>query len=600
MSAELKSIFGSLPHVERTTPVHLGGDPKGKNFLYCNGTAVYMRDIANPEVCEIYNQHSFNTTVARYSPSGYYIASADVSGTIRVWDTVNKEHILKSELRPFGGAIKDLCWGPESKRIMACGQGNEKFAHVMMWDTGSSLGQIDGHTKSVNSCALRQSRPYRAVTGGEDFKSNFYQGPPFKFNKMNEDHGRYINCVRFNPSGERYITCGSDFKMVMYDGKTGDKIGLLGGDKAHDGAILSCSFVDEHQLLSCSTDKTVKLWDIERNTAVSTFTFGKEVEYQQLGVLAQGEHWISVGLNGQISYLDKNQPTTPLRTLSGHTVTITDLAVEDEDTLYSASYDGRICCWHKGQATRFEGQGGHTNEVVALGLDGGRLVTVGKDDTVKTTPTATRDYAGTTSGALESVPKGLGIGKGGLAVVAGLNEVSLIRDGKVVVRVPTDHENLCAAVSPDGQSCAVGAKDHVLRVYAIVGETLNLNHSISTHAGEVSTVAYSPDGKYLASGDSDRKILVHDPASGKKEISGWCYHTSRVCTMDWSPDSTHLVSGGLDGGVIVWSTLSIRQRVHIKHAHKGGVSAVRFVDDHTVVAAGVDSSITTWAITRHA
>lgn len=597
MSAELKSTYGSLPVVERTTPVHLGGDPKGKNFLYCNGTAVYIRDIENPSICEIYNQHQFNTTVARYSPSGYYIASADITGNIRVWDTVNKEHILKSELRPFAGPIKDLCWGPENKRIMACGQGNEKFAHVMMWDSGSSLGQIDGHTKTVNSCALRQSRPYRAVTAGEDFKNNFYQGPPFKFNKMNEDHSRYVNCVRFSPSGEKYITCGSDFKMFMYEGKTGEKIGLLGGDKAHDGAVLSCSFVDDNTLLSCSTDKTVKLWDIEKNTAVTTFTFGKDVEYQQLGVLAQGDHWLSVSLNGQINYLDKNAPDSPLRTLSGHSVTITDLAIQDADTYYSASYDGRICAWKHGEATRYEGTGGHTNEVVAMGLDGDQLVTIGKDDTIRSTPAESRDFGATTSASLDSIPKGLGVGKG-VSVVAGNNEVSLYRSGKIVSRVTTDHENLCAAVSPDGKVCAVGGKDNVLRLYAIVGDSLNLKESVTTHAGEVSCVAFSPDGKYVASGDSDRKIIVHDALTGKKEISGWCYHTARVSTMQWSPDSVLLASGGLDGSIIIWSTTEIRSRIHLKHAHKGGVTAVRFVDNDTVAAAGVDSSITTWAITR--
>lgn len=599
MSAELKSTFGSLPHVERTTPVHLGGDPKGKNFLYCNGTAVYIRDIENPAICEIYNQHAFDTTVARYSPSGFYIASADVTGTVRIWDTVNKEHILKSEVRPFAGKIKDMCWGPESKRIMACGEGNEKFAHVFNMDTGSSLGQIDGHTKAVNSCALRQSRPFRAVTAGEDFKNNFYQNIPFKFNKMNEDHGRYINCIRFTPNDEKYITCGSDFKMFMYDGKTGDKIGMLGGDKAHDGAILSCSFVDNNQLLTCSTDKTVKLWDIEKNTATTTFKFGSDVEYQQLGVLAQGDHWISVSLNGQINYLDKNSPEKPTRTVSGHTVTITDLAVADHETFYTASYDGRVCHWKNGMATRYEGNGGHTNEVVAMGLDGDKIISIGKDDSIRTTPTTSRDFSATSSAPLESMPCGLGVGKDGVAVVAGLNEVSLVRNGKVVCKTSTDHESLCASVSPDGQSCAVGGKDNVLRLYAIVGDSLNLKESVTTHAGQVSSVAYSPDGKYIASGDSDRKIIIHDAKTGKKEISGWCYHTARVSTLDWSPDSTLVASGGLDGSVIVWSTEKIRSRIHVKHAHRGGVTAVRFVDNNTVAAAGVDSSITTWAITRH-
>lgn len=89
--------------------------------------------------------------VARYAPSGYYIASggkyvptlivllslmtlyltpiprfADASGKIRIWDTTQKEHILKYEYQPISGKIKDIVWSPDSKRIAVCGEGREK------------------------------------------------------------------------------------------------------------------------------------------------------------------------------------------------------------------------------------------------------------------------------------------------------------------------------------------------------------------------------------------------------------------------------------------------------------------------------------------
>ena len=52
---------------------------------------------------------------------------SDISGKIRIWDTVNKEHILKYEYQPFAGPVKDLCWSPDSKRIAVGGQGREKY-----------------------------------------------------------------------------------------------------------------------------------------------------------------------------------------------------------------------------------------------------------------------------------------------------------------------------------------------------------------------------------------------------------------------------------------------------------------------------------------
>ena len=50
----------------------------------------------------------------------------DASGKIRIWDTTQKEHILKYEYQPISGKIKDIVWSPDSKRIAVCGEGREK------------------------------------------------------------------------------------------------------------------------------------------------------------------------------------------------------------------------------------------------------------------------------------------------------------------------------------------------------------------------------------------------------------------------------------------------------------------------------------------
>jgi hypothetical protein len=52
-----------------------------------------------------------------------------------------------------------------------------------MFDSGSSVGEISGHSKPVSSCDFKQTRPYRVVTGGEDMLVNYFEGPPFKFKK---------------------------------------------------------------------------------------------------------------------------------------------------------------------------------------------------------------------------------------------------------------------------------------------------------------------------------------------------------------------------------------------------------------------------------
>ena len=55
---------------------------------------------------------------------GFFLS--DVSGKLRIWDTTQKEHLLKYEYQPLSGAIKDIAWSPDSKRIVVAGEGREK------------------------------------------------------------------------------------------------------------------------------------------------------------------------------------------------------------------------------------------------------------------------------------------------------------------------------------------------------------------------------------------------------------------------------------------------------------------------------------------
>ena len=87
------------------------------------------------------------------------------------------------------GTVKDLSWSFDNQRIVAVGEGREKFGHVFMAETGTSVGEISGHSRTINSCDFRPCRPMKigdylfkncflivlinlfkliTVTGGED------------------------------------------------------------------------------------------------------------------------------------------------------------------------------------------------------------------------------------------------------------------------------------------------------------------------------------------------------------------------------------------------------------------------------------------------
>ena len=112
-----------------------------------------------------------------------------------VWDALQPEHITKYEGKQLGGAIKDIAWNSENNRIVVGGEGKEKVVHAFMWDSGSSVGNMSAHTKACNSVSMKPTRPFKIVSGSEDYSVNMYAGPPFKLETHLKVHNNFVNKV---------------------------------------------------------------------------------------------------------------------------------------------------------------------------------------------------------------------------------------------------------------------------------------------------------------------------------------------------------------------------------------------------------------------
>lgn len=75
---------------------------------------------------------------------------------------------------------------------------------------------------------------------------------------------------------------------------------------------------------------------------------------------------------------------------------------------------------------------------------------------------------------------------------------------------------------------------------------------LRSHARKINVVIFSHDGKTLASGSDDHKIILWDTATGKrlKELIG---HSGAITSLDFSPDDSTIVSAGTDGTIRLWN-----------------------------------------------
>ncbi|XP_029948209.1 WD repeat-containing protein 1 isoform X1 [Salarias fasciatus] len=602
-SIDLKHVFASLPHMERGVAKVIGGDPKGKNFLYTNGKCVIIRNIENPAIADIYTEHAHQVIVAKYSPSRSYIASGDVSGKIRIWDTTQKEHLLKYEYTPFSGTIKDIVWTEDSRRIAVVGEGREKFGAVFLWDTGSSVGEVAGHSKIINSVDIRPKRPYRLITASDDKSVGFFEGPPFKFKFTQTGHSQFVNCVRYSPDGSRFVSASSDGQILVYDGTTGERVGSLGGEKAHTGGVYAVSWSPTgSHLISASGDKTVKLWDVGAGTAVTTFNMGTQVMDLQLGCLWQEDHLLSFSLSGYINYLDKNNPDRPIRTVKGHSKSIRCVTVHKSDRqyIYSGSHDGHINYWDAdtGENGCFSGNG-HTNQVSQMAInDENELVTCSMDDTVRYTSLSKQEYSASDVVKMDSQPKSVSVAKGGLSLAVCIDQVVLLKDKKKVFTLDNlGYQPEIGALHPNGSTALVGSVEGKIYLYSIEGNTLKQNDQVLNLRGAVTYMAYSSDGAYLGVVDAAKVASVFSVVDGYSVKDEFYGHHAKPVTLAWSPDNQHFATAGIDMMVYVWTVGDSDKRFKLQDAHRlHHVCSLAWKDEHTLVTVSHDASVKQWTI----
>jgi WD40 repeat protein len=117
------------------------------------------------------------------------------------------------------------------------------------------------------------------------------------------------------------------------------------------------------------------------------------------------------------------------------------------------------------------------------------------------------------------------------------------------------------AWSPDGRTLATGARDHRVILWDVA--TARPRATLLGHTAHIRQIVWRPDGKFLATSDEGDRGFLWEAASGKLRcrLQGLHY---QIFDLAWSPDGRSLAGGHGDGEAVVWDGTTGKPRWSLK------------------------------------
>jgi WD40 repeat protein/serine/threonine protein kinase len=449
--------------------------------------------------------HTALVATAAFSPDGQLVASGSHDGTVRLWSLAQPgpprvQHVILALV----GQVAAIAFSPDGRLLASAGTGRA----IHLWDprTGRLLRTLSGNQMIPLGLAFSPDGSRLAATSTGRPGVLLWDLGRGEVESGLEGHGDEAFGIAFTPDGRRLITAGVDRTVRVWElgGKPHDHnpVEMVG----HQGGVEDVAYApDGHLLASAGTDRTVRLWDPRGGPP--RLLRGHDGPVMAVAFSPDGQRLVSAGGIDRTVRQWRVSTGTLERTLVGHAETVYDVACSpDGRLLASAGGSGEVRVWDSvtGQVRHFLRVAGNTARAVAFAQDGRLLAVAGKGVVqLWSLPEGRiwKELAVHPAGvdALRYSPSGR------LLVAGGRNGVVTLWDTTQGYRqrslVPRDEGRIQAvAFSPDERLIAsTSASRHLVLSSTESGAPLLVLEAQS----ELSGVAFSPDGRWLAVGEGE-------------------------------------------------------------------------------------------------
>lgn len=527
------------------------------------------------------------------SPNGQLIASSSGDTTVKLW---RRDGTLLKTLKGFKAATGKVKFSPDGQLIVSSsGDGT-----IKLWRVDGTLLKTLRH-RVIFTPVVFSPDGQLIASAADDGTVKLWQRDGTLLKTLS-DIPSPVFSIAFSPDGKTLATGNGNGQLQLWqrDGS------LLRTFTAHDAAINALAFSRNGQtIVSGSDDKMLKFWSLD-GTALNAIK-GHDSTIQYLAFSPSGDTLFSASWDGTVKLWKLRNPL--LRILRGHTAGIWGVAFSPDGLLMASSSAKEVILWRK-DGIRYRRLKASSLRFgsVTISPDGKIIATVGTDQSVK---------LWRKDGTLLHSLKGH---------QGNIKRVAFSPDGKMVASSSSDRTiklwrvdgteiatfrghtagTWGVAFSPDGSTLVSSSGDKTVKLWRL---TSVLNHlreldsrsdvksedslfkTLQGHNSAVINVAFSPNGKFIASVSEDRTAKLWSRDGKLLHTLGG--HDSGIWSVAFSPDSQTIATGSNDGIIKLWKSDGTLLTNLI--GHSAGVKGLAFAPDgKTLASASEDKTVILW------
>ncbi|KAG0373480.1 hypothetical protein BGX24_011644 [Mortierella sp. AD032] len=557
----------------------------GANLSGVNLTKAWLRhaDFAGAQMNDVqfgewpYLQLKSEVNTCAYSPDGRSFAVGFIGGAVSLFRT--DSWVQVRDLPGHDFTVTSLAFSPDSRQLASASE--DKL--IKLWDVkmGTLEKEIGDHLEATICVVYSPKEQNQIAAAKHDCTVRVYDLTTFNQVLELKGHTGAAKSVAFSPTGAFIATASYDWTVRLWNAMTGVQQHNMRG---HEAWVFSVSISPINNIVASSgQDMTVRLWG--GLTGMALYILRGHTAFVKTVSFSPSGHQLASGSGDHTVRLWNGLTGTPSLILSGHTASVSALAYSpDGKQIATGSWDTTVRLWGTRISMVQEDQNSYIGSVEAVTLSSAVTPEMRDDSDISSSDHTFRF----SSVACSS--------NGQLVATCSTNLVRIyyINTGVFFTDLDGHKDSVTSmAFSPDSRFLVSGSYDKTARIWSV--QTGEGGHTLSGHTEAVTAVAFSPSGVHIATGSDDRLILLWSSRTGKVAyiLSG---HIDVIKSLVYSPDLKHirLASGSGDHTIKLWHARDGLWDQTL-NGHSGSVESVSFSSNGKQLASGGrDGTVRIW------